>query len=80
MIRIEFVKIKAMRFPVFMNTESEIKIRLLLEPRDMSEDFAGFEVAIVAIKIGAFGVLAATQRKTGRIKTRAKPSRSVTGP
>ena len=40
-IRVLFVKIKAVRFPVLVQAEIQIKFRLPFQPRDVRADFGG---------------------------------------
>lgn len=48
-----------MGFPVLVQAEAEVKTRLLFQPRDMSTDFGGLQIQIIAIEVNALAIIAA---------------------
>jgi hypothetical protein len=67
-IRILFVNIKAGRFPVLVQAEIKIKLRLPLQPGDVRANLGGFWVAIIAVQIRAIGVLAPVRGEAGGVQ------------
>ena len=53
-----FVEIKAVRFPVFVQQEAKVEVRLAFEPGDVRGDFLGGGFQVVAVQIDAAGILA----------------------
>ena len=69
-----------MRFPVFVQAEAEVELRLALKPGDVCPDFGGFQMTIVTVQILAVGILAPVQNEAHRIQARAKPKFGVFRP
>ena len=63
-----------MRFPILVQAERQVEIRLLCKPMHMGANFGALPMAVVAVQINPTAVLAAIEREAGRIKTGAKQS------
>src|SRR5436190_13232198 len=63
-VGIEFVKVKAVRLPIFVQTEAQIKIGLSFQPGDMSQSLFGFRLEILAVQIGSFVVFAPIEHES----------------
>ena len=50
LVGIQFVNIKSVRLPIFMQAKREVEIWLAFQPADMRGDFASFLMAIIAVK------------------------------
>ena len=55
-VGIQFVEVEAVRFPVFVQTQREVEIRLALEPGDVGTGLRCFSVEILAVEVEALGV------------------------
>jgi hypothetical protein len=69
-----------MRFPVFVQTKSQIKIRLAVEPRDVRAHFLGLRVQILAVEIDSGAVFTPIQGEASRIQARTQPDAHVRRP
>ena len=65
MLRVHFVNVEAVRFPVLVQTKAKIETRLLFQPTDVSAHFVGAQMFVVAIQVYAAGGGACAQRKAG---------------
>ena len=79
-VRVLFVKIKAVRFPVFVQAEIQVKARLAFQPGDVRAGFGGFRIAIIAVQIDAVGVFALVQREADGIQARHQKNFGVRRP
>jgi len=61
------------RFPVFVQAEAEVELRLAFQPRDVRARFRRLPVPVLPVEVNALIVLAAVQNETHRIQARAKP-------
>ena len=69
---VELVEIEAFRFPVLVEADGEIEVRLVLEPADVGADFGGGEVLVVAVEVEAVGVFAGAVEEAGGVEERAE--------
>ena len=76
-VGIQFVNVKAVGFPIFVENQGEIEERLLVEPRNVGSDLSRSEVAIVAIQIDPVNVLAGIEVKAGGIDAGDEPEIGV---
>jgi hypothetical protein len=79
-VGIEFVEVEAKRFPVFVQADGDVEVRLALEPVDVRASFLGFEVEVLAIQIEALRVLAAVGGEARGIQARTEPEVDVLRP
>ena len=79
-VRILFVKIKAVGFPVFVQQEAQIEIRLAVEPGDVGFDFVGEGVEVFAVQINAAPILPRVRGEAEWVQARAKPEVEIFGP
>ena len=56
LVRIRFIKIKAVGFPVFMQAQIQVKLRLAFQPGDVPAGLGGLGVPVIAVEVNAFGV------------------------
>ena len=67
---IDFVKIEAAGFPIFVQGEKPLGAGSALEPLGMGADLAGFAAQVVAVEVNALGVLTGIGGETSRIEDR----------
>ena len=70
LIRIGFIQIKAVGFPVFMQTQVQIKGWLTFQPSDVPPGLGGLGLPIVAVEVNTFGIGALVEEEAARIETR----------
>ena len=69
-----------MRFPILVQAEAEIKIRLSFEPDNVRDGFGSGGLAVLAVEVQAGGVFAPIQRKAAGIQTGAEPKVQICRP
>ncbi len=77
---VEFVEVKALGLPVFVEAEGKVEAGLTLEPGDVGARFGGGEMAVVAVEIDAEKVFAAVKGEACQVKAGAEPNGGVAGP
>jgi len=78
--RIQLVNVKAVRFPVFVQAEAEVELRLALQPGNVCARLRRFQVPVLPVEVNALVVLAAVQNETHWIQARAEPELGVRRP
>ena len=67
---VQFVEIKSLCLPVFVQAKREVERRLPLQPGDMGADLRRNEVAVVAVEVEAAGIFARVRRQADGIEQR----------
>src|SRR5207248_3186504 len=63
-IGIRLEQVKAVRFPIFMQAQAKIEIRLAFQPCDVRNRFGRRRLAVLPVQIDPGGIFTPVQRKT----------------
>ena len=69
-VRVQFINVEAVCFPIFMKAKTEVELRLIVEPGDMGAGLRRPGVKILAVEIETVIVFARVQNETSGVETR----------